>query len=69
MLKPTHKYFSQVQFQMGVTGRKWCDFVIYTKEDIFVQRVSFDELCWEKLSIACQIFFRQHICPKLLQQE
>ena len=24
-----HKYYSQMQLQMGITGRKWCDFVVF----------------------------------------
>ena len=30
ILKENHSYFYQVQMQMGVTGRKWCDFVLFT---------------------------------------
>ena len=32
VLKRTHVYYSQVQGQMGVGGRKWCDFIVYTKK-------------------------------------
>jgi hypothetical protein len=41
-LKQTHPYYSQVQQQMGVTGRKWCDFMVFTKEDYFLQRIPFN---------------------------
>jgi hypothetical protein len=27
-LKTTHNYYYQVQFQMAITGRSWCDFVL-----------------------------------------
>ena len=30
VLKTNHKYYYQVQGQMGITGAKWCDFVTYT---------------------------------------
>ena len=30
-LKRNHPYYSQIQGQLAITGRKWCDFVIYTK--------------------------------------
>ena len=42
-LKESHQYYAQVQGQMGVGGRPWCDFVVYTKKDISVQRITFDE--------------------------
>jgi hypothetical protein len=29
-LKPNHPYYAQVQGQMAIGGRKWCDFVVYT---------------------------------------
>ena len=31
-LKESHSYYTQVQGQMGVGGRPWCDFVVYTKK-------------------------------------
>ena len=35
---------------MAVTERQWCDFVIYTKEEISIERISFDKQFWtEKL--------------------
>ena len=46
MLKKTHSYYCQVQGQMGIGERSWCDFVIYTKRGIHVQRIWFDEAFW-----------------------
>ena len=42
------KYFTQMQFQMACTGRKWCDFVSFDprmpKElQLFVKRVDRDD--------------------------
>ena len=31
-LKENHVYYSQVQGQMAVGGRQWCDFCTYTKK-------------------------------------
>ena len=42
-LKESHSYYAQVQGQMGVGGRPWCDFVVYTKKGISIQRIPFDE--------------------------
>lgn len=64
-LKRHHEYYSQVQFQMGVTGRQWCHFILFTKCDSFVEGICFDALLWEKLLLASRLFFRNHICPKL----
>ena len=48
-LKRTHSYFAQVQGHMGVTGASWCDFIVYTKKGISVERILFDAACWTDL--------------------
>ena len=42
------KYITQMQWQMAVTGRKWCDFVSYDprfpeNHQVFIQRVERDD--------------------------
>ena len=54
-LKPNHNmYYYQVQCQMAVTKRKWCDFIMHTEtpqgRDIHVERILFDEKNGNKLS-------------------
>ena len=46
-LKTRHAYYSQVQGQMAITGRKWCDFVIYTLKNLSVERIYFDQAFWD----------------------
>ena len=38
-LKLTHYYQYQIQGQMGVTGRNFCNFVVYTQEGVSVERI------------------------------
>ena len=45
-LKRTHPYYSQVQGQMAITERSWCDFIIYTEKNISIERIPFDEAFW-----------------------
>ena len=45
-LKPTHIYYSQIQGQMAITERSWCDFIIYTEKGVSVQRIPFDAEFW-----------------------
>ena len=47
-LRTNHIYYAQVQGQMAVGNRPWCDFVIYTSKGISVQRIQFDKVYWEK---------------------
>jgi len=48
-VKRDHVYFAQVQGQMGVTGASQCDFIIYTKKGISVERIAFDPTYWAEL--------------------
>lgn len=47
-LKESHVYYSQVQGQMGVGGRSWCDFVVYTKSGIHVERIPINRDFWDR---------------------
>ncbi len=67
ILKRTHPYFSQVQGQMGIGGRKWCDFIVYAKEGISVERVNFDLQFWEnELLPKLSSFFDLCVAPEIL---
>ena len=48
-LKRDNPYYAQVQGQMGVTGTRWCDFIVYTRKGLYVQRIPFDSQFWEQL--------------------
>ena len=46
--KVPQKYFTQMQFQLSCTGRKWCDYVVFdprmpAKAQLFVTRVERDD--------------------------
>ncbi|CAL9689621.1 unnamed protein product [Knipowitschia caucasica] len=67
-LKHMHEYYSQVQYQMGVTKRLWCDFFVYTKSDCFVERILFDETHWLELLTSATDFFKTYICDALVNK-
>ena len=46
-LKRNHSYYRQVQGQMAITDRTWCDFVVYTTKGIAVERIAFDKDFWK----------------------
>lgn len=47
--KKNHSFYYQVQGQMGVSGRKWCGFVVWTLKGMSVEKIMFDEAFWEKM--------------------
>lgn len=60
-LKKNSLHYSQVQGQMAICQVEWCDFVIYTKAGLNVERISFDEKFWlEELFPKLLDFYLQH---------
>ena len=52
LLKTNHKYYFQVQGTLGILQLKWSDFVVYTKKDLHVERIFFDNELWKKNYVA-----------------
>lgn len=48
-LKENHLHYAQVQGQLLITGAYFCDFVVYTSKDLFIQRITLDANYVEKL--------------------
>lgn len=71
-LNKKHKYYSQVQFQMGITGRNWCDFVVFTSlcmaDEVspLVVKVPFDEHHFINLTTMAKEFWYKYILPEIL---
>ena len=67
-LNRNHPYFSQVQTQMAVTGRSWCDFFVYTRHGFHLERITFDASFWQKLVEAVDYFFANYIALELIKK-
>lgn len=63
-LDRAHDYFYQIQGQMALTGAKWCDFVVYTKCGIVVERVEWDGEFWNSVVRQLSAFFYKYFLPK-----
>lgn len=55
-----HPYYAQIQGQMGISGAEWCDFVIFTKKGISIERVLFDPLYWQELEGKLLYYYCEH---------
>ena len=65
-LKSDHRYFSQVQIQMHVTGASYCDFCVWLPSGSKVCRVFPDaDFLADKLP-KLSLFWRKHLLPELL---
>lgn len=53
-------YAAQIQLQLEVTGRKWCDFVIWRNGEISVERVEADRLWLSRNLPALEAFMADY---------
>lgn len=58
--KLPRKYLLQMQMQMFVTGRKWCDFIAYKEHEIYVDRIVLSSF-WEKKIIERLEIFKEDV--------
>ena len=65
-LKKTHPYYCQVQWQMAITKRKWCDFIVFTEKGISIQRIDFDCAFWEDLLKKLEDFYDNCLAPEIV---
>ena len=66
-LKRNHPYFCQVQGQMAITERKWCDFLVYTNKGISTERIEFDPEFWNnKLLPKLTDFYDNCLAPEII---
>ena len=57
-LDRTHPYYYHIQGQLMVTGTAFCDFVVYTRKDLHVERIKPDIVLMNYLlSNLCEIYF------------
>ncbi len=66
-LKVKHRYFAQVQGQMAITKRQWCDFFVTTAHGHILIRIDFDPRYWENLESQLCSFYVDYFVPLLLK--
>ena len=52
---------------MGVTGKRWCDFLVYTLHGVHLERIMFNQQgCRLQILDAAESSFNNHIAPELV---
>ena len=64
-LKHSHQYYYQIQATMFCTRRKWCDFVVRTTVDLYVERIAWDPQFWMSVLPRLHSFYFTAILPEL----
>ena len=66
-LDKSHAYYFQVQAQIFVTKRAYCDFVVWTEEsELFVERIMPDPTMFQESMEKAKLFYKVAILPELL---
>ena len=67
VLKRNHVYYCQVQGQMAIGDRPWCDFVIHTKTGLSIERIWFDSQFWNNQLLPKLIeFYDKCLAPEIV---
>ncbi len=68
VLVKSHSYYYQIQFQLGITGFPWCDFVLYSgKGDPSIERIYPDESAITDIFTGCLKLWKSLIAPEILE--
>lgn len=65
-LKRSHKYHTQIQFQMYVCQLLFCDFVAFTLRGIYIQTRDYDPEFVSSLTDKCSSFAFDYLIPEIL---
>lgn len=68
LLKKTHPYYAQVQGQLFCTGRQFCNFIVYTFEDMKVIFISRDESYINEMLTNLINFYVHYLEPAILNK-
>ena len=68
-LKRNHPCYYQVQCQMGVTERSWCDFFVISTKDNFCEMVYFDSNFWETCAKKGFLLYDYNVIDTLFEKD
>lgn len=63
--KESSPYLCQIQCQLAVPKREWCDLVVYTHSVFFTHKANFDASLWKKITDKLAGFYKKYAYSKL----
>ncbi|XP_052267569.1 uncharacterized protein LOC127869228 [Dreissena polymorpha] len=66
---PNHSYYYQIQGQMAICQKAFCDFFVFTFHGHLLLRVFFDAEFWENVKDKLCWFWLEHILPSLYEMD
>ncbi|KAL3854059.1 hypothetical protein ACJMK2_013340 [Sinanodonta woodiana] len=67
-LKRVHPYFYQVQTQIKLCEREFADFVVWTSEEVHIERIELDRDFWEDIISRAANFHNMAIMPEIVSR-
>ncbi|KAK4885719.1 hypothetical protein RN001_001990 [Aquatica leii] len=64
-LKNNHFYYYQIQGQLNILNRQYCDLILYTNCDLEIIRIEKDEQLWNNMLEKLKHFFINYLLPEL----
>ena len=65
VLREQHYYYYQVQGQVAICSRKWCDSEVFTNAGISILQIFFDEIFWATKASKLKCFHSTALVLKL----
>ena len=69
LLKTTHQCYLQIQGQMAICKKDYCDFVCWTLKGMHVERIEFDPGVFSEMKPSLDLYFQSTVLPELLTHE
>ena len=68
-LNQAHDYYYQVQGQMAIWSKTYCDFVCWTTKGHVVTRIQYNEAFFEGFVGKCKHFFDTYLLPEIMSRK
>lgn len=65
-LPTTHKYYYQIQGQLAITNRQWCDLFVWSPKDSKIFHIQRDVNFWESILPKLQQFYTECCVPEIV---
>ena len=68
-LKSSHQYYYQIMGQMALSGLRWCDFIVWTPNDMHIERIKFDCDVFSGMKMKLDLFYFEYYIPLFLSEK
>jgi hypothetical protein len=65
-VKSSRKYYTQMQMQMALSKRQWCDFLVFSDSCQHLERIKFDAIFWQNAETCLSHCYYTYIVPSTM---